>query len=537
MSYIYSTSSPYYFDYLASCKSREEILADPELCQYLENPALKDNMELALKFKESKRGGYAEKKDFVEYLYCNGPEIDADTILYYREKCYQDPIYVQIAEIEFSDFSIVDQLRETKYGKSSNLGDCFTNPCNYLGPMSSVVGMMGDSNNFRKFPNIFSTLLKGTDEEKKNLTSVWGNIRVHLASKIAPNIRRACQMLYDSMYEHMKDFAEECKKAGITDSADIGDPLIIARADDISAATKINVINKLGDCARLWEHMRRFNPYDVNQNQKQTLPDEKIVNNKSTNGAPIDKVKPPSVFSFLPEQKLKEVAATGNKEAQWQLELQNFPVLITEDDYHKLVDTNIPWEERLEYGRNLLYNANDIKRKKFFSAVEEYKKKYSNNKVALQALDKKYNEEAQLDQQVRDIIDFLSDLANQPVDVKPTDDVEIIDFNQEMLQKFPEGTEVTDMGAWLPDGRFIPRSQFDAYFNQQLENERGKALEQASITQKVNSINKADSRFPEGSYEDANGVYLPNDVYLRKEDYEKYLNGQMPKEYYENNNQ
>lgn len=421
MAYIYSSNSPYYFDYLASCRTREEIQNDPELCKFLDDPTLKDNMELALAFKKAKNGDYDDKKEFVEYLLCNGPEIDADTIVYYREKCYQDPIYLQIAEIEFNDFSIVDELRVSKYGKSNDLEDCFTKPCNYLGPMANVVGLMGDSNNFRTLPNIFSTLVNGTDEQKKDLKAAWGNIRVHLTSKIVPSIRKACQVLYDNMYNHMKEFAEECKKAGITDSANIGDPLAIARADDVASTVKININSKLGDCARLWEHMRRFNPYDVNQNQKSTMPDEKVVDNRAPSGVAIDKVTAQPTISLLPPKKLKEAAKNGNEDAKWQQDLQELIYPITEEDYKILTDESIALSERIEFGRMLIYDVYNPKRTTLKSDIEAYKKKWADNQEALNALEKQYNDMADVDGRVRAVIDLLMKAKNQQEDQKKAD--------------------------------------------------------------------------------------------------------------------
>lgn len=398
MAYIYSTTSPYYFDYLASVYTRDELLADPDKCKYLENPYLKDNMELALKFNEAQRGGYNQKKDFIEYFLCNGPEIDTDTIMHYREKCYQDPIYLQIAEIEFSDIEIVDEIRVTKYGKKNDLGDCFTQPCNYLGPLSSTIGIMGDSNNFRTMPNIFSVLLaqckkKKEDEEKeknkdkkssstdqktdsnsstktptnateaaqekkkeeakkegedsmKDVVAAWGNIRTHITNMLLPNIRQNMQVMYDNMYEHAQNFANECVKAGITDSANIGDKDCIARADKIAAATKVNTYNQLGDCARLWEQMRRFNPYDSTQNSKGPIPDGKLAANKNVNGTSIDSTPKPTVISKLPKSTLNEAAAAGNRTAEVEKNIQELDYDITAEGIAFYTDPNIPEDER-----------------------------------------------------------------------------------------------------------------------------------------------------------------------------------------------
>lgn len=41
-------------------------------------------MEVALAWNNAKFGDYQAKYDFVECYLCNGPELDADTLLHYR---------------------------------------------------------------------------------------------------------------------------------------------------------------------------------------------------------------------------------------------------------------------------------------------------------------------------------------------------------------------------------------------------------------------------------------------------------------------
>ena len=383
-------------------------------------------MEIALAYHDAKQGGYLEKKQFVEYLLCNGPELEADTILYYREKAYQDPIYLQIAEIEFNDMSIVDNLRVNKYGKSNDLNDCFTKPCNYLGPMSSIVGLMGDSNNFRTLPNIFSTLLHGTEEEKKDLKAAWGNIRQHLSNKILPNITRAYHVLYNGMYDHMKDFVDECEKAGITKHITLGDPYSIDRADNISAATKINLYNQLGDCARLWEHMRRFNPYDENQNRKGPIPGTAMVDNKSMSGTSVDRTTMPTLVSQLPQTKLQEVAAHGNKQAQWELDLQNLSLGFTLDDYKYITSSEHTKEEQLRYIQEKINERNQNKAVRV-AVKQDFINKYQHNSAALIALDNKLIEINDFDDEVYAIYNKLKRAVDKQNElkqlIKETDEV------------------------------------------------------------------------------------------------------------------
>lgn len=414
---IYSTVSPYYFDYLASCRTRQEILDDPELCHFLEDPALKDNMEIALAYNDAKKGGYNEKKQFVEYLLCNGPELDADTICYYREKAYQDPIYIQIAEIEFNDMTLVDQLRVDKYGKSNDLGDCFTKPCNYLGPFSNVIGLMGDANNFRTMPNIFSTLLNGKEENKTDLSACWGNIRQHMMNKMFPNIQIACQSLYNCMYDHMKAFADQCKSAGLTDGINIGDKYSIGRADEISAATKINVHSQLGDCARVWEHMRRFNPYDISQNKKAPMPDSAMVDNRAANGASVDNATAPHPVTQVPQDKLRDAAGKGNKIAQAELEVQNLPWPLTLKDLEYVYDSKHTNAEKLKYLEAKLNDeASTAALAKWSEAKAKLQKKYKDDPIALRIVEEQIQEhDEKINQKVINTYNGLMTLRNAVV--------------------------------------------------------------------------------------------------------------------------
>lgn len=319
--YVYSSNSPAYLEYVASTKSRDEILADPNLCKLLENPYLKDNMELALAWQNAKRGGENEKKEFVEYLVCNGPELDADTILFYREKCISEPIYLEIFQKHCSDMTSIDIIRQTKYKK--NITDCFTRPCNYLGRFSAVIGMVGDDQNFHTLKNLFSYKRKIIDEKGKEkveevlgVDACWGNIRRHLINKIIPDLRVSCQMLYNNMHTKLSSFNESLASAGLGKGIPLGDPYAIPRAKMVSAATKLNVVSQLGDCTKLWQHMRNFNPYDPTKNKKGPVSPANVVGGKNLNGTPTTPVPAASVKQHLSGSTLKKMAAKGDAEAK-----------------------------------------------------------------------------------------------------------------------------------------------------------------------------------------------------------------------------
>jgi hypothetical protein len=161
----YKTNSPQYLDYIAANLTREEIKANPRLCVLLENEYIKDNTELAIRGFEAKYGDYQAKYDFAEYLMCNGPELDADTILHYREMALRDPVITEISYTYLSNPDTLVKLRKEKYGKDSD--DCFTKPCFYMGRFSASVGDTGDLNVAKSIFSYLGSLMKITKNRQQ----------------------------------------------------------------------------------------------------------------------------------------------------------------------------------------------------------------------------------------------------------------------------------------------------------------------------------------------------------------------------------
>ena len=309
MSYIYTSNSPEYLAYIASVYTRDEIKNNPRLCVLLENPYIKDNMELALSHREAELGGLDEKRNFIESLIANGPELDTDTIMYYREKVMVDNEYYNIYVTEIKDnFEHIDSVRSEKYGKSSDLANCFTQPCNYLGPFSSSIGLIGDSNNFRTLSNMFASLIsdnkqedakKEGDGQTTDDNAIWGQVKQHLWNRLVPDVQSAFTQINAHLQKSYTDFAKNVKDSGFGDIAlSAGDPNAIERAEIVATPTKVNVFSQLGDCARMWEQMRRLNLYDPNQNKK--APIAETVGKKTTDGTPTSNVEPVNDSSLKP---------------------------------------------------------------------------------------------------------------------------------------------------------------------------------------------------------------------------------------------
>lgn len=293
MSFVYSSNSPEFLNYVAHTKTRNDIINDPKLCVLLEDLHIKDNMELALLYRDAQYGDYEAKKEFIGYFLANGPELDTDTIMYFREKILHSPTYRQIYKTEFSNNTIyiIDDLRINKYGKSTTDTDdsknCLQNPCDYLGPFSSSIGLMGDDKNFNTLSNMFARLNEkttGSEEGDKDTSSrIWGSIPQHMISKIVPSLEKAYRTVLANMSASWDEFAKKVESTGGSNELKtVGDPKAEERAKEVATAVKVNIVSNLGDCSRIWENMRRLRVYDPSKNAKKPF---EQISNKTVDGA------------------------------------------------------------------------------------------------------------------------------------------------------------------------------------------------------------------------------------------------------------
>lgn len=328
----YVSSSPKYLDYIASSMTREEILADDRLCKLLNDPYIKDNMETALAFAEAEAGGYNEKVQFVKQFMCNGPELDTDTIIHYRNIILSDDEYSTIAADYFNDITSIDDFRINEFDKdtaATSDGNCFLNPCNYLNNLSLNLGAMAEAANFRTVKNIFSLIVKQKKDEKdeeeakkeekkkkdedkdKNkpntqqtnnntaenssepkrsdvdTSAVNGSIRYPILLRLPPGIRKGYGSLMSNIASAYEDFATVLAASNIPlDLMQVGDYNAIRNAESVSMMIRANIFSKMGDCARVWRDLRNLNYYKPEQNTVQPAPESAIVANKTVTGTP-----------------------------------------------------------------------------------------------------------------------------------------------------------------------------------------------------------------------------------------------------------
>lgn len=328
--FAYSTNNPQYLEYVARNLTREEIAAHPQLCQWLNNPYVKDNMELAIRYAEAEQGNYTDKKNFVEYFMCNGPELEADTLLYYREKILIDPTYRQIGYTFYSDIDKVVQLRSDIYGKSNVMTskdrhgnnydwfNCFKNPCNYLGPFSARQGTLGDLAIMSSTPNNTlaerahtlglggnsaypagpSSTLKSPEQQRDKDAAPppqgasgtrpadvkGGPLPRWLIHLLPPaqeeEYAKYIEMRNQQNIDHVKRLAE----AGKLTNVQAGDPNVITMAEAMKVIVKGNARRFLGDCSKLWTQVRNYNPFDPKFAKQTPISSAEIVGNVAPNG-------------------------------------------------------------------------------------------------------------------------------------------------------------------------------------------------------------------------------------------------------------
>ena len=336
--FAYKTNSSDYLDYVAASLTREEILNDPDLCFLLENPYIKDNMEVALAWNAAKFGDYEDKYNFVEYYLCNGPELDADTLLHYRALAQADPVVMEIAYSYFSDVSVLSDIRETKYGKKKNgdWTDCFKNPCFYLGDFSGVMGSMGDNKNVDTYFNVLSEqwnatfnkkeLIKKKQEElikqgrEKEAAEVGDNFSSdssalklsvagnkilkpnvegfdttkgragtspssdHLSSKIRPEYSKGWATIGQNIFRNDVAFAQDCAKVTKWSCPlKFGDWMGRSVAQQVDLLDKANVARMLGDCFRMWTQVRNLRVFG-SDNQYGPITSDQLVKNRMADG-------------------------------------------------------------------------------------------------------------------------------------------------------------------------------------------------------------------------------------------------------------
>lgn len=244
---------------LTVVKNRDYVKNNPELCKLLENPLIKDDTELAIRYNEYKLNYPNAGKEFVDYFYTHGPELDTGSLIEWRKKIQNDPeLYAYASDND----THIDTIWSNKQNDPSSgcswtgdMFDCLSKPCQYLGLMSPSVGSLADTQ--AKYSS------KNTNGSDGAYTLL--GIPTYMVNKTPKYITQGILQLTDMISQQSQDVLNVLERNG--KSVD-EDPYIIKRSELIGGDLLADIASRMGDCFRVYEYQRRFNPYDYDQNQE-----------------------------------------------------------------------------------------------------------------------------------------------------------------------------------------------------------------------------------------------------------------------------
>lgn len=243
---------------LTIAKNRSYVQDHPELCKLLENPLLKDDTELAIRYNEYKLNYPNSAQALVDYYYTHGPELDTGSLIDWRKKIQNDPELLEYASYKDTQISNIWTEKQDKkdYSWVGDILDCLSKPCSYLGMISPVIGSIGDTQS--KYNN------KNTNGTDESITLL--GLPTYMVNKLPKYISQGIMQLTDMISEQSKDVVNVLEKTGTSVKED---PYVIKQSELIGGDILSDIASRMGDCFRIYEYQRRYNPYDYDQNKEQ----------------------------------------------------------------------------------------------------------------------------------------------------------------------------------------------------------------------------------------------------------------------------
>lgn len=237
---------------------RDYIKANDELCSLLENPFIADDTELAIQYNEYQHGKPGAAESFVNYYYVHAPELDVSTLNDWRNIIINDNELYQIAANINMD-NIIDQkqkiIDETSFPWFATVFDCLSNPCQYANPISSSIGTLADTQ------RAYNQQTEGNDEESLKLYTTT------LPSEMWTKIPEEFSDMWASLTTGISNMWSQLLDCGNDEWKGIRpDPYRIPHSELFCGDLFATIGSQLGDCFRLFEYNKRYNPYDKKQN-------------------------------------------------------------------------------------------------------------------------------------------------------------------------------------------------------------------------------------------------------------------------------
>lgn len=300
---------------LSIAKSRDYVLSNPDLCFLLENPLLKDDTELAIKYNEYKQNYPNAGKEFVDYFYTHGSELDVGTLDTWRDKIIKDPELLNYAnendvniqqiknekqknvDYSWADYQLdLASKNKTLSSKTAStlirdILDCIASPCSYSMPIGPQIGNIADTK--AKYN------AKNTNGSDGGFT--LPGIPTYMLNKMPEALTTGVIQLCDMISKESVGIYDMVTK---NDKAVQSDPYELANAEVIGGEILADLATEMGDCWRLVEYKKRYNPYNYDMNQEKADPHGTVVYDKKNNatavtpnGNPIKTVQKEKIYS------------------------------------------------------------------------------------------------------------------------------------------------------------------------------------------------------------------------------------------------
>lgn len=241
-------------------QSRSYVTSNPELCELLENPFLKDDTELAIRYNEYESGKPGAGEDFVDYFFTHGPELDIGTLEEWRDIIINDQELYQYG-VNINLDAIWENKRNNQdenYSWLTDMFDCLARPCQYLDAISDAIGMsMGQMKELYKPENGITPWTSGCD------MNVW-TAPLNMFNKVPVAVQRL-GINFGSGLADMWDNIMQCADTNWQKLSP--DMHRVKHAESFGIDVLALIASQKGDCWRLINKNRRYQPYSVDQNK------------------------------------------------------------------------------------------------------------------------------------------------------------------------------------------------------------------------------------------------------------------------------
>lgn len=266
--------------------SREFLKRNTDLCEFVDDPNLKLDIDLAIDFNSAIRGDLDAAERFSNTLILSSAYIDVTTAEFYKFKMENYPVFrYHIDRINYT-FNNLDNITSSDRNSFANslknaLKDCLNSPCNLFAPISDSVGMRA-----RVAPTMNTTTLPAFSEIKDSFFNVLGGVSDTIFKKVPEVIQtnivemaqltqRAWSTSVDMMFSKDPDVKNQLIQKALgrqpLNSDSVGYRYVPDVRTYFNASTMAsNILSKvaqdLGGCYNRAQHAYRYQPYNSEHN-------------------------------------------------------------------------------------------------------------------------------------------------------------------------------------------------------------------------------------------------------------------------------